>query len=393
VGTDFEQFQKHQPMTVTDDDGLPLFVIDKEGCLDSDEQPQNFKPSDTDAPTVTDTSKEPSTMSDDDAQNEEERCFIQNSSSRQAVDESSTIHSKHNGRGCYNAKSDDESETQLHEDESDVDSADILAPLRKGTYLTSSCEVTQTATISAQRGLQRTESGDDDCSDEEEEEPILNDKMRSRSQSVISLCSATTCSDTEEKEWDDSGMEVSFVSHASPAGKLAPTAAPTLDDETRAKVIRALNSLSRRLRGNSLTKNVHVRKKAKVPIINMETRFGYECDIAIGGHNGTDTSSFALSQCKKFRRYVRPGSDDTYLRCNPNPASLFSFADVVLLLKILLNQHGLDKPFTGGIGSFKLYVLVASHVRSSPRFQIPDGFSICDHSYTLCVFCSRLKST
>lgn len=31
-------------------------------------------------------------------------------------------------------------------------------------------------------------------------------------------------------------------------------------------------------------------------------------------------------------------------------------------MKVLLCQHGLDKPFSGGIGSFKLYVLVASHV-------------------------------
>ena len=32
------------------------------------------------------------------------------------------------------------------------------------------------------------------------------------------------------------------------------------------------------------------------------------------------------------------------------------------MLKVILNQHGLDKPFTGGLGSFKLYVLVANHV-------------------------------
>jgi hypothetical protein len=40
----------------------------------------------------------------------------------------------------------------------------------------------------------------------------------------------------------------------------------------------------------------------------------------------------------------------------------FSFAVVVLLLKVLLAQQGLDKPFTGGLGSFKLYVLVANHI-------------------------------
>ena len=41
---------------------------------------------------------------------------------------------------------------------------------------------------------------------------------------------------------------------------------------------------------------------------------------------------------------------------------LCSFAPVVIVLKILLNQQGLDKPFSGGLGSYKLYVLVASHV-------------------------------
>lgn len=39
-----------------------------------------------------------------------------------------------------------------------------------------------------------------------------------------------------------------------------------------------------------------------------------------------------------------------------------SFATVVLFLKILLAQQDLDKPFTGGLGSYKLYVLVAHHV-------------------------------
>jgi hypothetical protein len=45
-----------------------------------------------------------------------------------------------------------------------------------------------------------------------------------------------------------------------------------------------------------------------------------------------------------------------------NRSFLFSFAPVVLALKVLLNQQGLDLPFTGGLGSYKLYVLVAYHV-------------------------------
>ena len=34
----------------------------------------------------------------------------------------------------------------------------------------------------------------------------------------------------------------------------------------------------------------------------------------------------------------------------------------MLFLKTLLSQHGLDTPFTGGLGSYKLYVLVAHHI-------------------------------
>lgn len=43
----------------------------------------------------------------------------------------------------------------------------------------------------------------------------------------------------------------------------------------------------------------------------------------------------------------------------------FSFPVLIVLLKVLLSQHGLDKPFTGGIGSYSLYVLLARHVSIS----------------------------
>lgn len=46
-----------------------------------------------------------------------------------------------------------------------------------------------------------------------------------------------------------------------------------------------------------------------------------------------------------------------------NHTILFSsFSPVILFLKTLLNQHNLDEPFTGGLGSYKLYVLVSYHI-------------------------------
>jgi DNA polymerase sigma len=44
-----------------------------------------------------------------------------------------------------------------------------------------------------------------------------------------------------------------------------------------------------------------VRKKARVPIMNFVSHFGFECDIAIGGHNGTDTRSYAATQSARFK--------------------------------------------------------------------------------------------
>jgi hypothetical protein len=40
-----------------------------------------------------------------------------------------------------------------------------------------------------------------------------------------------------------------------------------------------------------------------------------------------------------------------------------SFSAVVLFLKILLSQQGLDIPFEGGLGSYKLYVLLSRHIQ------------------------------
>jgi hypothetical protein len=109
--------------------------------------------------------------------------------------------------------------------------------------------------------------------------------------------------------------------------------------QTRQKVVNALKRLGKRLWKESFAQNVQVRKGAKVPIVCMTTRYGFDADMALGGHNGMDTSHYVRKCVEKFE----------------------SFATVVLFLKILLQHTDLDKPFTGGLGSYRLYVLVAKH--------------------------------
>ena len=128
--------------------------------------------------------------------------------------------------------------------------------------------------------------------DEEEYVP----KRRPRGQSLVSLSSSTTCS--VEAKLDESGMEVSFVIEADKHGgkkKIGPSG------RTRTLVVNSLYKLTRPLRQHA--KLMNVRRKARVPIINMVTHFGFECDIAIGGHNGADTSSYASNQMSRFKRY------------------------------------------------------------------------------------------
>ena len=75
--------------------------------------------------------------------------------------------------------------------------------------------------------------------------------------------------------------------------------------KARTRVISALLILTRQLRMSSkFTHTIECRTKARVPIINCSTRMGFEGDIAIGGHNGVDTSMYAMSQVKRFRRWV-----------------------------------------------------------------------------------------
>ena len=106
-------------------------------------------------------------------------------------------------------------------------------------------------------------------------------------------------SDSEEEEGpfvslsdsENDDLEVSFVSHASKESVSPPSVGP--QGETRKLVLGALKSLGRQLWKSPIIHTVEVRKHARVPIIATGTHLGFEGDIALGGHNGTDTSQYA----------------------------------------------------------------------------------------------------
>ena len=139
--------------------------------------------------------------------------------------------------------------------------------------------------------------------------------------------SKVTDESSSHSENDKKSKEIKIFSFG-PTGKV------------RELVISLLRKVSKKLWKTGLIQSLHVRHKAKVPIVSLTTHMGIDGDIAIGGQNGMDTSKFASSWIERHD----------------------AFAPVVVLLKILLRQSELDKPFTGGLGSYKLYVLVAHHL-------------------------------
>ena len=103
------------------------------------------------------------------------------------------------------------------------------------------------------------------------------------------------------QEQENEVMELSLTSSKQSQKPVTkPVIGPT--GKTRNKVVSVLLSLTNHLRRSSFTHTIECRSRARVPIINCSTRTGFEGDIAIGGHNGTDTSLYAMSQVNRFNR-------------------------------------------------------------------------------------------
>jgi hypothetical protein len=206
---------------------------------------------------------------------------------------------------------DDEDSCASESESSDIDNADKLEkfwsrkrggdpPSRNDGTVSNPIEVLDSYS-KPKRNLSYHDDNSSATSDGTENNPIEipdscdRPSRRPRGQSLVSLSSSTTCSVVANL--DESEMEVSFVVEANnqtARNKVGPTGT------TRTRVVNSLYKLTRPLR--SFASNMHVRRKARVPIINMVTHFGFECDIALGGHNGTDTSSYATKQLSRFKR-------------------------------------------------------------------------------------------
>jgi hypothetical protein len=132
-----------------------------------------------------------------------------------------------------------------------------------------------------------------------------DDEDKAPTVSLSSTASIASTASTDQvavsEGWaDEDEPDVLFVSHASKEATVPNTVGPT--GENRKLVVNALKRLGRALWKCPVIHTVDVRKFARVPIITTGTHLGFEGDIAMGGHNGADTSQYASSQAQRFKR-------------------------------------------------------------------------------------------
>ncbi len=110
----------------------------------------------------------------------------------------------------------------------------------------------------------------------------------------------------------------------------------TSDSNTRFEEIKELGSIYHHMVAMSWMKAGEFRRRARVPIISLLHSNGIQCDVSI-----------------------RTASNSKLIDSMKNAYNAELFVALASFLKIFLGQLELDKPFTGGIGSFKLYVMIA----------------------------------
>ncbi|MBW0470909.1 hypothetical protein O181_010624 [Austropuccinia psidii MF-1] len=163
-------------------------------------------------------------------------------------------------------------------------------------------------------------------------------------------------------------------------------------DEPKSKILYKLAPI---MREKNIGKNVTVIAKAKVPIVKFKTIFGnFNVDISINQSNGLVAMKKVnelldefkvLSQkfCSKNRRSSRhhnreqdsEGEVDGYefeKEARKVVEELGAAKCLILVIKSVLKQRGMNEVFTGGLGSYSIICLVVSFLQLHPKIQRGD---------------------
>lgn len=135
---------------------------------------------------------------------------------------------------------------------------------------------------------------------------------------------------------------------------------------TKPQVRKALRQLAKALNRSGFCQQLAVRPHARVPVITFTDKItGLDVDLCM------DAEITSVARESHKRQTAR--SNRLFERVSE---SFPQFRPMVMLLKLLLSQLSLNKTFKGGIGSFKLYCMVA-HYLAINDVDEKDGVGTC----------------
>ncbi|CAK4078548.1 unnamed protein product [Aphanomyces euteiches] len=163
----------------------------------------------------------------------------------------------------------------------------------------------------------------------------------------------------ETEDNDTSGMQFNFTvgsttpSNQSTASATTPsTTTDTMSKTKRNQCVRFLHKAARYLRQDHPSYTVEVRRWAKVPIINVVDKISkIEVDVSLGKE--------------------KPTAGDEIVAYYAGTYPIFNI--LVVLLKEFLYENSINKPYEGGIGSFRLYCMVTHLLATSHPSNISNG--------------------
>lgn len=157
--------------------------------------------------------------------------------------------------------------------------------------------------------------------------------------------------DGDESNWEqwksggraDEDLELNLSSSAASSSSSSSRGRPSISESVRKLRVQAMLKLvAAHLRGMGWCMDLDVRLKARVPIIALKHRCGLSVDISLG---------------------VAAEDHTTTVRQMIQSSSFREFFPICSFLKIFLAQLDLDKPYIGGVGSFKLYAMIAAVIQ------------------------------
>lgn len=118
---------------------------------------------------------------------------------------------------------------------------------------------------------------------------------------------------------------------------------------------KVLHMVSHLISQYNICKKPLVISKAKVPIVKLEDSLSkIHIDISFDEEGGIKNTKIINSLLKKYK-WAR---------------------ELILILKYYISERGLDEPFTGGLGSYALCLMVISFLQNHPSTNLESGANI-----------------